>query len=521
MAFFAPRGKLRVFTFILLYLLYLQCLRIGQTFMSFQWDIMLIEFGVICSIMVLAPHQGLALGRWLLVRLMFHSGYKKLESGCPTWWRLTALNYHFESQCIPTPLAYYAHHLPDLALKAGVAVTFIAQIGLIPLALSPNRRLRVLIGWTHIFHQLGIAATGNYNFFNWLTIILCIACFDDEHINWLTGTKSSVKKIKSSVATSAFCRLMELAQVVILYLLISQAVWIDTESGDVRLLEVAEDQSKLRWTRDHFVKPAILLSTLWLAYCAFKDLAKSFWSFIAIPLSFLVLSCSFIPFTDMDRQTQMLVAPFSQNLYYSTRNFGLVNSYGLFRRMTGVGGRPEVVVELAGSDGTFKELDFLYKPTDLKTELPWVAPHQPRLDWQMWFAALGKIDHNTWLVNFAIRILQQKEEVLNLIDRNSYEKKFGLYKPIYVRMYTYKYHYTKNREDGVWYRDSKQMYLNAITLEDPNVKSYLERSSLNLAPDKSNLPQLFSTFRSLSQAYNAETIIVTFMLMLLTKRFVL
>ena len=69
-------------------------------------------------------------------------GYKKLESGCPTWWGLTALNWHFESQCIPTPLAYYAHHLPEIFLKYGVAITFVAQIGVTLFALSPNRKLR-------------------------------------------------------------------------------------------------------------------------------------------------------------------------------------------------------------------------------------------------------------------------------------------------------------------------------------------------------------------------------------------
>ena len=67
------------------------------------------------------------------------------------------------------------------------------------------------------------------------------------------------------------------------------------------------------------------------------------------------------------------------------RQYNVANSYGLFRRMTGVGGRPEVVIELGTTDGKFQEVDFLYKPTDLNVACPWVAPHQPRLDWQMWF----------------------------------------------------------------------------------------------------------------------------------------
>ena len=460
LAFFAPKRTTRVFTFIALYLLYLQCRRKGQTFLSFQWDIMLLEFGVICIVLVLAPFQGLLLGRWLLIRLMFHSGYKKLESGCPTWWGLTALNYHFESQCIPTSLAYYAHQMPDLALKSGVAVTFIAQIGMIPFAFSPSRRLRILVGWTHILHQIGIAATGNYTFFNWLTIVLCVTCFDDQHIGYLAPIYSS-KKVKSRVRSpEILSRLLELTQLVGFGYLLSLSFSLDINTGEIDLLETAEDQTKLLWIRDHFVKPAIFLSIIWLTYSVFKDIMISIKSAIAVPLSFLILTSSFIPFTDMDRQTQQLIEPFARKAYYLSGQFEITSSYGLFRRMTGVGGRPEVVIELAGSDGEFKELDFLYKPTDLKGDLPWVAPHQPRLDWQMWFAALGNINHNNWLVNFVIRIMQQKESVLNLIDREQYTAKFTK-KPIYFRMWLYDYHYTSDRADGIWRRDNKRAYLQA------------------------------------------------------------
>ena len=55
--------------------------------------------------------------------------------------------------------------------------------------------LRILCGWTHILHQTGIAVTGNYNFFNLLTMVLCLACFDDLHYNWLMSPlKMKTKK---------------------------------------------------------------------------------------------------------------------------------------------------------------------------------------------------------------------------------------------------------------------------------------------------------------------------------------
>jgi len=52
-------------------------------------------------------HISMMLVRWLLFRMMFASGVVKLTSGCPTWWSLTALPLHYESQCIPTPLAWW------------------------------------------------------------------------------------------------------------------------------------------------------------------------------------------------------------------------------------------------------------------------------------------------------------------------------------------------------------------------------------------------------------------------------
>jgi hypothetical protein len=87
----------------------------------------------------------------------------------------------------------------------------------------------------------------------------------------------------------------------------------------------------------------------------------------------------------------------------------IVSSYGLFRRMTGVGGRPEVVIEGSDfTDGPWKEYHFLYKPGNLSEAPKFVLPHQPRLDWQMWFAALGNYQHNPWFISLLYRILESK-----------------------------------------------------------------------------------------------------------------
>ena len=88
----------------------------------------------------------------------------------------------------------------------------------------------------------------------------------------------------------------------------------------------------------------------------------------------------------------------------------MVHSYGLFRSMTGVGGRPEIVLEGAHkTSGPWKEYNFLYKPGNVSEPLlPFVLPHQPRLDWQMWFAALGSYQRNPWLISLVYRLMQGK-----------------------------------------------------------------------------------------------------------------
>ncbi len=109
----------------LLWALYLSLSIVGQDFLSFQWDALLLEAGLLS--LLWAPMQWLPArtepepspaARWLLVflvfKLMFLSGATKLLSGDPTWASGTALDYHFETQPLPAWTAWYAHHLPEI-----------------------------------------------------------------------------------------------------------------------------------------------------------------------------------------------------------------------------------------------------------------------------------------------------------------------------------------------------------------------------------------------------------------------
>ena len=128
--------------------------------------------------------------------------------------------------------------------------------------------------------------------------------------------------------------------------------------------------------------------------------------------------------------------------------YPVVNSYGLFRRMTGVGGRPEIIIEGSNSpNGPWVPYEFMYKPGNLETPPPVVAPHQPRLDWQMWFAALGSVEYNPWFVSLCERILSGEKAVLELIRVPT---QFQDKPPSYIRANLYHYRYTSDFKSYVF-----------------------------------------------------------------------
>src|SRR5208282_2813749 len=169
---------------LLLYILYLSLLYAGQAFMTYQWDTFLLEAGFLALLLSFTTTPGIWLLRWLLFRFMFMSGVVKLLSGDPNWWNLTALSYHFLTQPLPTPLAWYVAHLPPVALKIATGSTFLVELFL-PFLIFCPRRLRFCAAFGILLLQSCILITGNYNWFNLQTMLLCLLLFDDAALRTL------------------------------------------------------------------------------------------------------------------------------------------------------------------------------------------------------------------------------------------------------------------------------------------------------------------------------------------------
>lgn len=202
--------------FTLLWATYLSLTLVGQSFMSFQWDILLLEVGFLAAVSLLPPlSQGAGRGvakllfRFVLWKLMFMAGVVKLFAHCPTWINLTALEYHFATQPLPHALSWFAHQLHPLLLRAGVAATLLIEIPLTFLCIGHFRVVRMVGAVAQALLQLMIILTGNYNFFNFLTLALLVPVWaSDRDATRISGSHVGKEKVQNAffrtVAVIAF-----------------------------------------------------------------------------------------------------------------------------------------------------------------------------------------------------------------------------------------------------------------------------------------------------------------------------
>lgn len=353
--------------------------------------------------------------------------------------------------------------------------------------------------------------TGNYNFFNLLTICLCIPLFTENFIDTITCNLLPLKRSYAErdeldykrTKFSLFFRKF-LAFLSDIFIFGGLAYWtsvafnlkINTKPNFSIESTVNFDLNSLyRFLR--IMTPVSIwiagLSLGWTILGAFieslkmktfgrKFISVGFVTFFSIITTGL-FSVSLVEHTIIDRTSQNNLWNVIKDWHTATRKYQIVNSYGLFRTMTGVGGRPEVVLEGGNTaDGPWFEYNFRYKPGNLTKSPSLVAPHQPRLDWQMWFAALGSYENNAWLLNLVYRLLTNEPTVMELLDIDpipEYREKYGDTTPRYIRALLYHYHYSgKNERVYWWTRDLKQMYLPVVDLNDPGFLQYLTASQI-------------------------------------------
>jgi hypothetical protein len=350
----APRAVL-----VALWAAYLSLVTVSANFLSYQWDALLLESLVVAFFLAPPaakerlrrdpppPRAALLLARLLLAKLMFLSGFAKLASGDPTWRDLTALDFHYWTQPLPAWTSAFAAALPHAVHAASVVATLAIELAL-PLLLFAPRPLRRAAALALVAFQIALLATGNFAFFNLLTIVLCLPSLDDACL--------------------------------------------------ARALPRA-----LRGRVDSPPAPPAARAT------PLRRAAFSAGVALLLAANALVLAQRFAPgrLPEPAREALRALAP-----------WGTVSAYGLFAVMTTE--RPEILVEGTRDGVRWLPYEFRWKPGRLDRAPAFVAPHQPRLDWEMWFAALRGCRRSPWFARFAGRLLEGSEPVLRLLASNPF-----------------------------------------------------------------------------------------------------
>lgn len=167
---------------LLLWVFYLSIVNVGQTWYAFGWESILLETGFFAIFLgsknTAPPEIIIWILKWVLFRVMFGAGLIKLRAD-PCWRDLTCLTYHYETQPMPSPLSSYFHHLPVWAHKGGVLFTHLAEL-IVPFAIFLPSPFSWAAGIVMILFQTVLILSGNLSFLNYITLILCIPCFNDN-----------------------------------------------------------------------------------------------------------------------------------------------------------------------------------------------------------------------------------------------------------------------------------------------------------------------------------------------------
>src|SRR5271157_2564261 len=406
LAFAAPRPA---FLLALLWALYLSLASVGDVFLGYQWDTLLLEtcFFSVGFAASARPPRGVALFllRWLLFRLVFLSGMVKLFSGDESWRNLSALTYHYWTQPLPTWTSAYVNDLPafvhNLACAATLAIELVAPFGVF----GP-RRVRLVSCGAIVLPQLAIALTGNYGFFNLLTLTLCVPLLDDRVLRALVPAGLH-RRLPTPAPSPGFVPRPQLARLA-----------------------------------------TILLAALFFAVTGCEALGRL--------------------------GAGSLVPNAAEDLLSALAPLRTFNSYGLFAVMTKE--RPEILIEGSADGLAWLPYEFRWKPGAVDRRPRFTTPHMPRLDWQMWFAALGSCERELWLHAFFLRLLEGDPIVSELLATNPFPEA----PPHYLRSTLWQYHFSTSaaRHQGVWWiREKVGPYCPTVTLEDGHLRVVREPTS--------------------------------------------
>jgi lipase maturation factor 1 len=399
-----------------LWLFYLSLSVVGRDFLSFQWDTLLLEAGFMA--IFFAPRQ-------LLPGLSRESAPSRTSV-----WLLRWLLFRLMFQSGVTKLTYGDGAWVDLT-----ALTFHYETQPLPTWIGWHAHHAPV--WLHRFSCLGMYA---------VEIIVPFLFFAPRRLRFAAALATILLELL--IALSGNYTFFNLLAMVLCVPLLDDAL-IRGCCRRLRLMRWANWQPPRFAGGFTWRSPLFALFAMFVLVITTADMLENCRVNWRIPRPVLRLSTAVAPFRTL-------------------------NSYGLFRVMT----RPryELIIEGSNDAVTWEPYEFKYKPGDLKRRPAFVEPHQPRLDWQMWFEALrpSGAGVSVWFGNFCMRLIKGEPQVVRLLAKNPFPNG----PPRHFRVMKYEYHFTtpsERSQTGTWWkRELRGSYIPAMELSPQRVNGQPE-----------------------------------------------
>lgn len=299
-------------------LIYQSYAAVGDAFLAFQWDSMLVELLLLAAFV---PAHRPAPGAHLIMRLMlfklyFESGIAKWQSHLGDWLDGSAMAFYYETAPLPAPLAWHAHQLPQWWHRGESWLALVLEL-LVPFLIFGPRRARLFAFFAFTGFQVVNTATANYGFFTYLSVVLHVFLLSDADLRFM-GAPSAGRVEPGSVLGRSFAR---------------------SAGHALRPLAVAWVIASLLGAAAHFGGSSLVSA--------------------------------------------------ARPIYRELSPLRVANVYHLFGHITRARIEPEFQTLQPGDGAAWTAHDLHYKPGDLGRAPPLVAPHQPRVDFRLWFYGLG------------------------------------------------------------------------------------------------------------------------------------
>lgn len=328
------------------------------------------------------------------------------------------MNYHYETQPVPSPMSYYMHQTPEWMHKFETLSNHFIELVAPIFLLTPWRNLRLIGGLLQVIFQTVLIISGNLSFLNWLTILPAIFCFDDHSLTWLfpswmSNTRDFVKKIH-----------------------------LDEKRGISPKANVGD-----------YIRQVVQVSlAVLIAYLSFPVVKNLLSTKQAMNTSFdsLRIVNTYGAFGSITKER-------TEVIFQGTRDQNPNNP-----------------------DAVWLEYEFKCKPGNMARRPCLISPYHYRLDWLLWFAAFQNYQANPWFIHLAGKLLTNDKQTLDLIAYNPFQDQEPP-KYIRVEHYRYEYTKigSKEAQDGKWWkRRPIGTYMPPVSLQ--SLENYFTQQSWDL-----------------------------------------